>query len=307
MIKTKRSSLVDAQRNAVEKAVGVYVSGKTLVEKAVAIENNILARSEGYVKKYDILSEGPQADLYKTKIRALVALKDLEADLKGMSLLQTPELKRPRLTLTLTEKIDQKESDEHVAANALQKSLMDRGFVVVDTSRAKEADLQVKGQVSALPFQSSGLGGFISYRARLSLQATRTGSNDIVYSLTKEASGLGGSEELAGYKALETVAELAGEEMGAQLPDAFTKGKNLLVMVEGVESFSDVERVRQHLSSQPGVSDLMLRLYDEKMAQFEVQLGNTQPAELAADLEKSQSVHLQVLETAPQTLRLKLN
>src|SRR5882672_11365248 len=82
MIATKRASLVDAERNAVEKAVGVFVSARTLVEKAVAIENNILARTEGYIKKYDILKEGADGEFYKTKIRALVALKDLEADLK---------------------------------------------------------------------------------------------------------------------------------------------------------------------------------------------------------------------------------
>src|SRR5688500_12605550 len=59
LINTKRGSLVDAQKNAVEKAVGVFVSGRTMVEKAVAIENNILARTDGYIKKYDVVSEGP--------------------------------------------------------------------------------------------------------------------------------------------------------------------------------------------------------------------------------------------------------
>jgi len=34
VVSTKRASLVDAQKNAVEKAVGVYVSGRTLVEKS---------------------------------------------------------------------------------------------------------------------------------------------------------------------------------------------------------------------------------------------------------------------------------
>src|SRR4051812_37593662 len=59
IINTKRGSLVDAQRTAIEKAVGVFVSARTMVEKAVAIENNILARTDGYIKKYDVISEGP--------------------------------------------------------------------------------------------------------------------------------------------------------------------------------------------------------------------------------------------------------
>src|SRR5438270_666390 len=90
VLNTKRGSLVDAQRNAIEKAVGVFVSARTMVEKAVAIENNILARTDGYIKKYDVIGEGPaESNLYRTRIRALVALKDLEKDLRDMALLKT--------------------------------------------------------------------------------------------------------------------------------------------------------------------------------------------------------------------------
>src|SRR5690349_9373832 len=55
---TRAASLAAAQRAAVELVVGVYVSGKTKVEKAVAIEQNILTQASGYIKRYEILSEG---------------------------------------------------------------------------------------------------------------------------------------------------------------------------------------------------------------------------------------------------------
>src|ERR1700704_1081523 len=55
---TKAASLAAAQRAAVELVVGVYVNAKTRVEKAVAIEQDILTRSGGYIKRYEILSEG---------------------------------------------------------------------------------------------------------------------------------------------------------------------------------------------------------------------------------------------------------
>ena len=74
LLKTKRASLTDAQRPAVEKVVGVFVTAKTLVEKAVAIENNIMSQTEGWVKTYEILKEGPvEGGLYRTKIKALRA------------------------------------------------------------------------------------------------------------------------------------------------------------------------------------------------------------------------------------------
>jgi len=307
MINTKRGSLVDAQRNAIEKAVGVYVSARTMVEKAVAIENNILARTDGYLKKYDIVSEGlAENNLYRTRIRALVALKDLEKDLNDMSLLKTAELKRPRVAIDITEKVDKAALDEPAASTALEKSLTDQGFVIVQGDRAKEADLLIKGKASSFPFQSEGLGGFVSYRARLAVQAVRPGTEDVIASTSKEASGLGGNPDLAALKSLETVGELTGSEFGAQLTDAWSKGKNLLVFVEGIKSFADVERVRKHLVSMPGVVDMNLRLYDEGMAQFEVQLGSIQSSELAASLAASQSLALKVLETKPDTLRLGL-
>lgn len=307
IVNSKRGSLVDAQRNAVEKAVGVFVSARTMVEKAIAIENNILARTDGYLKKYDIISEGVvENNLYRTRIRALVALKDLEKDLKEMSLLKTPDLKRPRLRIDLSEQADKVVSNDATAATALQRSLMEQGFVVVQGERIKDAEIVIKGKASTFPFQSEGLGGFTSYRARLAITAVRQGTEDVILSAAKEASGLGGNADLAALKSLDTVGELTGKEIGSALAEAWSKGKNLLVFVEGVKSFSDVERVRKHLVSQPGVVDLTLRLYDEGMAQFEVQLGSIQSTELAASLEQSRSLPLKVLETKPQSLRLGL-
>lgn len=305
LIGTKRSSLLDAQKNAVEKAVGVFVSGKTMVEKAVAIENNILARTDGYIKKYDVLNEGVEGEFYKTKIRALVALKDLERDLKSFSLLSTPPLRRPKVSISLKEEINKEESDEKVASHSLQQSLIDQGFVVVSDDRANEAEIVLKGKAASFPFQSEGLGGFISFRARMSVDVTRAGTNDIVLSVSKEASGLGGNEHLAGFKSLETVANVVGGELGDKLTEIYSRGGNLLVMVEGVQSFADVERIKKHLQSQPEVKDIMVRLYEDSMAQFDVQLEKSRPEDLAAHLEASQSLPLKVVESKNQTLRLK--
>ena len=306
LLASKKASLADAQRNAVEKAVGVFVSARTMVEKAVAIENNILARTEGYVKKYDVIKEGVDGEFYKTKIRALVALKDLEADLKEMSLLKGPELYRPRLHVALTETIDKEPSDEHAAQTALEKALIAQGYSVVASTDMGSAELLVMGKAASFPFQTEKLGGFVSYRARISLEVTRPGAKDTLVSLTKEASGLGGNEDLAGLKALETVGDFAAQELGQKISEKWGKGRTILIFVEGVKSFADVDRVKKHLTSQPGVGDLVLRLYDEGMAQFEVQLGTLQPSELSARLEVSQSLPMKVSESSDQLIRLKL-
>lgn len=305
-ILTKRASLLDAQRNAIEKAVGVFVSGKTLVEKAVAIENNILAHSDGYIKKYDVIKEWVDGDLYKTRIRALVALKALEQDLKDMALLKTSELKRPRVALSITEQIDKVPSTDDTVKTAMEQALASQGFVVVEDEAKEEAEITIKGKASSFPFQAEGLGGFVSYRARLAVQATRTGTSNVLVAVTREASGLGGNSDLAGLKSLETVGDLVGKELGVQLADKWVKGKNIIAYLEGATSFEKVDRVRKHLEMIPGVKDIVLRSYDDDAAQFELQLDGVQPTELAASLEKSQTFPLKVLETKPQYLRLSV-
>ena len=122
----------------------------------------------------------------------------------------------------------------------------------------------------------------------------------------QDRSGLGGNPQLAGLKALETVGEFSAQELGAKLAELWGKGQTIMIFVEGVKSFGDVDRVKKHFAAQPGVTDLALRLYDENMAQFEVQLGGITPAELAGRMESSQSLKLKVLESSNQIIRLKM-
>lgn len=306
LIATKRASLVDAQRNAIEKAVGVYVSARTMVEKAVAIENNILAKSAGYVKKYDILSEGPRDDLYYTRIRALVSLREIEQDLRELSLTHTPDLKKPRVAIDIVEVVDKDSVEDAPAATSLQRMLSESGFVIVSLERVKEADLVIRGKASSYPFQGAGLGGFVSYRARLTAEALRNGTSDVVTSVTQEASGLGGNRDLAALKSLEVVGEMVGRDLSMSLAAAWSKNKRLLVFVENVKSFSDVERIRKHLQVQPGVSDISMRRFDDGAAQFELELGGTDGVALAASLESGQAFPMKVLEANATGVRIQL-
>ena len=87
---SKRRSLAEAQKKAVEEVVGVHVSAKTLVDKAITIQQNILAKTEGYIQKYDVLKTWEDAPYYKTTIRALVLYQKLSDDLKAAGLLSRP-------------------------------------------------------------------------------------------------------------------------------------------------------------------------------------------------------------------------
>src|SRR5258708_7380082 len=105
---SRAAAIAAAQRSAVELVVGVYVTGKTRVDKAIAIDNNILANTQGYVKKYQVLSEGKSGDYYKVKIRALVSTEKLHQDLDSLGLLRAPAVGNPRVAIMLQEWVGEK-------------------------------------------------------------------------------------------------------------------------------------------------------------------------------------------------------
>jgi len=51
----KAGALAAAQRHAVEQVVGVFVSGRTQVRQAVAIQQKVLSRTQGLIKRYEII------------------------------------------------------------------------------------------------------------------------------------------------------------------------------------------------------------------------------------------------------------
>jgi hypothetical protein len=129
---TKAAALAAAQRSAVELVVGVYVDAKTRVDKAVAIEQNILTHTSGYVKRYEILSEGRSGDWYKMRIRALVSTQAIHQDLDTLGLLRRPSVGNPRVMILLQEYVSENESKNGYAARALTQALLNKGFKVVE-------------------------------------------------------------------------------------------------------------------------------------------------------------------------------
>ena len=90
-------ALEDAQRKAVESAVGTMISAETVMENYQIISDRILAKSSGYIKNYNIVSSGAENGIYKVVIKALVATGNLSSDVDAISAL----LKRKGMPVAL--------------------------------------------------------------------------------------------------------------------------------------------------------------------------------------------------------------
>ena len=78
---TRQIAVNNAMRNAVEQALGAYITSQTKVSYGKLIYDRITSSSAGYVKRYKILAEGtdPVKNMYEVK--AQVAVNDIK--LKG--------------------------------------------------------------------------------------------------------------------------------------------------------------------------------------------------------------------------------
>ena len=296
---TQAASLAAAQRSAVELVVGVYVNAKTRVEKAVAIQNSILTNSQGYVKRYEILSEGRSGDWYKTRIRALVSTQEIHEQLDQMGLLREPSVGYPRVAIDLQEYIGESEAEGKPASQALADALLKQGFRVMDLPKPipagtdaveaakglhNSAELLIAGlaRAQSLGYTSKQLGGMSSFRASVSFRVIESGSGEIVQTVSETASGLEGTPDIAGAKALRQAAELAAGDLTG-LPQELEKRAHVMLTITGLKSFETLAKFQKDLAAQGGVKDLYLRSYqqDSGVAVLDVLTDQLSPQDVA--------------------------
>lgn len=320
LLGTKKRSLAEAQKKAVERVVGVFISAKTRVAQAVTLDQNILANVGGYIKKYDVLSEKSEEGFYKTVIRAHVLYKKVGDDLNGLGLIRPdapPGNPKVMVVLAGTAGADGAESP---AAGAVRKALVDRGFQVVDPAelvrkglakaadekallgagKALGADLVVTGQASARELTDVRLGGFRSWRSRVEIQAMRAATAEVVSRRTQEASGLDPDPDIARAKSLENAGTLAAESLATELSQVLSKRVTVSLRVSGLKGgLATVQRLTEELRLQPDIAQAVLEGFTDGQAEIKVTTEGFTGDELAALLVKLKKYSFTIRSVTP--------
>ncbi len=154
LLATKEQAQAAAQRKALEEALGVYVSGQTVVEKARLIDDKIFSRTAGYIHNFKVLSEGRKdADFYVMKARVDVKLGDVKKDLDTIGLLlQQTKVGNPRVLIKIDGIVDGKKSevDTDLVENKLSESFLSNGFRLVDRDQLEQIHLDQDAKLSDL-------------------------------------------------------------------------------------------------------------------------------------------------------------
>ncbi len=154
-LNTRDQALMAAQKNAVEKAVGVLVTGQMVISQARLIEDQVFSKTGGYLKAWDVLSEKENDGVHTTRIRARVKLGDVRKDLDALGMLiKTKKVGNPRVMVLIDEKVDGKPSDSKTVEIGLAKALLDKGYKVVDADQLAE----IRAQENVLKALNGDLG-----------------------------------------------------------------------------------------------------------------------------------------------------
>ena len=192
-LSARHRALAEAQKKAVEKAVGVTLRARTRVDDAINIKQSIEANMGGTIRRYEVTSEGEDGGFFKIRIHAVVIYRPVEA----------PAAKRsvPLVSVRIA---------NEKAAGAVRSALVSRDCDLSESDTG--ADVSVTGVVETRGLADPRLGGYYSYSAKVTLTAANTRSGKITR-IEYEASAVDTEEDVARDRALES----AGNESGAEL------------------------------------------------------------------------------------------
>lgn len=298
--RARDTAIEDALRKAVEQAVGTFIQSETVVKNAMLINDEIIARSKGYIQKYDLIGESDDGSLYKVTVEAHVAAGKLQDDLAGIGLLMARKHK-PRVMVIIPEQHLTRKIPDPAGETEIIKRLLEKGFRIVDQSQV--AKIRYNDQISAAikgdtalavkigqqygaevviigeAFSESagaGLGGMMSCRARVEARAIKTDTGEILVADGKHASGLDITEAIAGKKALQKaggeLADYLAEQILAKWSSDVTNTNSVELVINGI-NYSQFTQFKSALTlSVRGVQGIHQRTFTGNRAVIEVDL-----------------------------------
>jgi methylmalonyl-CoA mutase cobalamin-binding subunit len=224
------AALAQAQRNAVELAVGVLVGGETLVGDYAMLSDRIVAHSSGYLHKWVLINQEELPGVgVRVTIRADVApiVSELVKDRQALDLLLS-WLNKPRVTIQMHEDL-LGDSSSNVASKALAESFRDAGFTVIDpqsvetlsnvvpdTEDSVSAELLLTGQSSAHVGTTPAVmkrAGMVSVQASITASLVQLDTREVLATRMRRVASPHIDSTQAGRSALEEAASFVADSL----------------------------------------------------------------------------------------------
>lgn len=237
---------IDAQRKAIEKALGKMYSARTVVDSGRFIEQTIMADVKGYIRKWEKVA-GPEAQDYPgtsekivwVKIQAEVGLDKLKEDTFALEEMQK-RLGRPDIAV-----IVKNNHSRQVISNKLSENkftVRDIGTALNDpvgTANENNVELIIDGKVTAKSAGKIMKGvDMISYQSDVTLKAVNVADGEVIaqaaghgaFPHIEEESGKAGAVR----KATEIAMDKLTEQMLAAWENILNNGSGIYLKIKGI-------------------------------------------------------------------------
>jgi hypothetical protein len=303
------AAIEDAQKRAVEQAIGIMIDSQTQVENYQLISDKILSQIKGYITRYNVIGENQESSLLRVRITAEVSLGKLSDDLSAIGVLMS-QMHKPRTMIMIAEQNIGRdvnawwmgthgEADLSVVENAFMDKFTEKGFEFIDHEvAAKEikvtapykvsnlsavqartlgnqadAEVVIIGKAIAKLYGDVG-GGMKSVQADLSAKAVRTDTGQVIATTTVHAAAVHIAEISAGSEALKKAANQAADDMITKILAAYSKEvggtRSIAITITGLTRNQFVKFKDVLRNQVRGIKDLHERSFSGATARISV-------------------------------------
>ncbi len=312
---TKRNGVEAAKKAAIEKAVGVYVTGQQMISKSLLISEKIFSKSTGYIKDYKVVSEAMSGEFWKTSIHAKIKLGDIKTDIDALGLLIKTTAGNPRVMLIMDETVDGVLRQMGASDTIISGALLTAGYKLVDQAQldkikeeeslkaaaagdekaaaliAKrfDADVAVIGKLNVITskIETEPYQGWIKGAAVLNLKVVKTTNGDLLFAYSKSGNALDVSKDGATVSIVKRLSDQAGKELAGSIGPKLVDSNSINLVLTQVSDLNALENFRKLLKTFESVTNVTVRSFDEGTAEYEIELAYGSAADFAAKLERA--------------------
>ena len=304
------AALEDAQKRAVEQAIGIMIDSQTQVENYQLISDKILSQTKGYISRYNVTGESQEGQILRVRITADVAIGKLNDDLSAIGIL-LGQMHKPRTMIMIAEQnighdwhawwwgYHGEQTDISVVENTFMDVFTQKGFEFIDhATAAKEikvtaaykvqdltveqartlgnqadAEVVIVGKALAKLYGDVG-GGMKSVQADLSAKAVRTDTGQVIATTVTHAAAVHITDTTAGIEALKKASTQAAEQMMEKILAVYSREaggtRPISITISGLNKTQFV-KFKDVLKNQVrGIKDLHERSFSGTTARISV-------------------------------------
>lgn len=321
----KQDGILAAQKAAVEKVAGIFISSATTVEQAQLIEDKITSKTAGFVRKSHVQKAYRKGDEFYTKIKAMVLVKDIGEIIKQSE--SDAFAKKTTIVVASHETVNEEPSLNQTCKQAIYRVLKNQPYAlvngdnvsqnnlenpnpIIDKARSEGARFLIMADVSSAPLTalSNTLGSpFKSYRARANIRTYATNNYALVAEGAQQQSGLDALDDIAAQKSISASCEGAAKQLVQSINDAINSANVFSVTIKNVNTIERLGQLQEVMRNLREIEDFNLVRYANSAAQFEISANIATPEELAAQIIRKHYTYFTVMMITPNALVLNFN